>query len=44
MLLGTRVFDVIGVIVLIFSVCVSFYMEKGPFGKKNYEEPEKDPK
>lgn len=34
MLLETRIFDVIGVIVLIFSTCFAFYMEKEPFGKK----------
>lgn len=29
MLLGTRVFDVIGVIILIASIIFSLYMEKG---------------
>ncbi len=28
-LLGTRVFDVIGVIILILSIAFAFYVEKG---------------
>lgn len=37
MLLHTRIFDIIGIVVLIFSTAFSLYMEKGPDPKDKKE-------